>query len=95
MAIQKSLGRLHLELCSACLAIFLVMGQSRVDKTNQYDLENIRSTAPTPHFIDLELRSGEFKRDNESYPELISLFTVAFPELRPEIAIFKLYGVMS
>ena len=71
------------------------MGQSRVDKTNQYDLENIRSTAPTPHFIDLELRSGEFKRDNESYPELISLFTVAFPELRPEIAIFKLYGVMS
>ena len=79
MAIQKSLGRLHLELCSAYLVVFLVMGRRRVDKTNQYDLENIRCTAP--HFIDLELRSGDFIRDNESYPELISLSAVALPEL--------------
>ena len=36
---------------------------------------------PPPHFIDLELRSGNFIRDNESYPELISLSAVALPEL--------------
>lgn len=50
-----------------------------MDKTNRYDLGNIRSTAP--HFTDLELRSGDFIRDNESYPELISLSAVALPEL--------------
>ena len=50
-----------------------------MDKTNQYDLGNIRSTAP--YFIDLELRSGDFIRDNESYPELTSLSAVALPEL--------------
>ena len=55
------------------------MGRRRVDKTNRYDLGNIRSTAP--HFTDLELRSGDFIRDNESYPELISLSAVALPEL--------------
>ena len=68
-----------LRMCSACLVVFLVMGRRRVDKTNQYDLGNIRSTAP--HFTDLELRSGDFIRDNESYPELISLSAVALPEL--------------
>ena len=51
MAIQKSLGRLHLELCSAGLVVCLVMGRRKVDKTNQYDLENIRSTAPNPPIL--------------------------------------------
>lgn len=55
------------------------MGQRRVDKTNRYDLGNIHSTAP--HFTDLELRSGDFIRNNESYPELISLSAVALLEL--------------
>ena len=68
-----------LRMCSACLVVFLVMGRPRVDKTNQYDLGNIRSTAP--HFTDLELRSGDFIRGNESYPELISLSAVALPKL--------------
>ena len=31
--------------------------------------------------INLELSSGDFIRDNESYPELISLSTIALPEL--------------
>ena len=43
----------------------------RVDKTNQCDLGNICST--TPHFIDLDLRSGNFIQDNEGYPALPEL----------------------
>ena len=43
---KKSLGRLHLQLCSACLVVFRVMGRRRVDKTNQYDFENNRTPPP-------------------------------------------------
>ena len=63
---KQSLRRLHLELCSACFVVFLLIRRRRVDKTIHYDLENIRSTAP--HFIDLELASGNFIWDNDSYP---------------------------
>ena len=44
-----------------------LMARRGVDKTIHYDLENIRSTAP--HFIDLELGSGDFIWYNDSYPE--------------------------
>ena len=54
-AAQKSLRRLLLVLCLACLVVFLVTERRRVDKTIHYDVENIRSTAP--YFNDLELGS--------------------------------------
>ena len=40
-AAQKSLRRLLLVLCLACLVVFLVTERRRVDKTIHYDVENI------------------------------------------------------
>ena len=66
-AAQKSLRRLLLVLCLACLVVFLVTERRRVDKTIHYDLENIRSTAA--YFNDLQLGFGDCIWDNDSYPE--------------------------